>query len=133
MTLTRIATYFGAFLLAAFVVVVVAYGQYGAGSWVIVAVVLVLLIVAGSRLYGRQSRYGDIAARKRPAQEAHDRAADLAADARRATAEAAKKGERFCPLDPAFHADQQDRAGATNGHATTNGHAAARPTSPPQT
>jgi hypothetical protein len=110
MSMTRIATYFGAFFLAAFVVIVVAYGQYGAGSWVIVALVLVLLVVAGSRLYGRQSRYGAIAARKRPAQEAHNRAADLAADARRATADAAKRGERFCPLDPANHA-------ATNGHA----------------
>ena len=101
MSITRIATYFGAFLLAAFVVVVVAYGQYGAGSWLIVAVVLVLLIVAGSRLYGSQSRYGAIAARKRPAQRAHDRAADLAADARRAAAEADRRGERYCPLDPA--------------------------------
>jgi hypothetical protein len=119
MSITRIATYFGAFLLAAFVVVVVAYGQYGAGSWIIVAVVLVLLIVAGSRLYGRQSRYGAIAARKRPAQEAHNRAADLAADARRATAAAAKRGERYCPLDVANQA-------AGNGHA-----AAAQPAPPP--
>ncbi len=113
MSLTRIATYFGALLLAAFVVIVVAYGQYGAGSWVVVAVVLVVLVAGGSRLYGRQSRYGEIAARKRPAQEAHDRAAGLAAEARRATAEAAKRGERYCPLDPAVQADNV----ATNGHA----------------
>jgi hypothetical protein len=140
MSLTRIATYCGAFLLAAFFVVVVAYGQYGAGSWVIVAVVLVLLIVAGSRLYGRQSRYGDIAARKRPAQEAHDRAADLAADARRATAEAAKLGERYCPLDPAFHTGHHGRAAdANHDHdhdsaavTATNGHVATRPVPPQQ-
>jgi hypothetical protein len=122
MSLTRIATYFGAFLLAAFFVVVLAYGAYGAGSWVVVGVALVLLIMGGSRLYGRQSRYGAIAARKRPAQEAHNRAADLAADARRAAAEAAKEGERYCPLDPARDA----------GHVATNGHASAtRPAQPP--
>jgi len=124
MSLTRIATLFGAFLLAAFFVIVVAYGQFGAGSWVIVAFVLVLLVAGGSRLYGGQSRYADIAARKRPAQEAHDRAADLAAEARRATAEAAKRGERYCPLDPA----PQTQA----DHVATNGHApATHPTSPP--
>jgi hypothetical protein len=122
MSLTRIATYFGAFLLAAFFVVVLAYGAYGAGSWVVVGVALVLLIMGGSRLYGRQSRYGALAARKRPAQEAHNRAADLAADARRAAAEAAKEGERYCPLDPS----------RDTGHVATNGHAsAARPAQPP--
>jgi hypothetical protein len=122
MSLTRIATYFGAFLLAAFVVIVLAYGAYGAGSGIVAGAVLVLLVVGGSRLYGRQSRYGAIAARKRPAQDAHNHAADLAADARRAAAEAAEKGERYCPLDPAHDA----------GHVATNGHAsAARPAQPP--
>jgi hypothetical protein len=126
MSLTRIATYFGAFLLLAFVVVVLAYGAYGAGRWVAVGIVLVLLIAGGSSLYGRQSRYGAIAARKRPAQEAHNRAADLAANARRATAEAAKKGERYCPLDPAPTHDPDHAHGvATNGHAS-----AARPAPP---
>lgn len=124
MSLTRIATYFGAFLLLAFVVVVLAYGAYGAGSGIVLGIVLVLLIVGGTRLYGRQSRYGDIAARKRPAQEAHDRAADLAADARRSAAEAAKNGERYCPLDPA----QSPGRVAANGHRS-----AARPTPPPPT
>jgi hypothetical protein len=122
MSLTRIATYFGAFLLAAFFVIVLAYGGYGAGRGIVVAVALVLLIVGGSRLYGRRSRYGDIAARKRPAQEAHNHAADLAADARRATAEAAKNGERYCPLDPAHDANRV----VANGHAT-----AARQAPPP--
>lgn len=122
MSLTRMATYFGAFLLAAFVVIVLAYGAYGAGSGIVAGVFLVLLVIGGSRLYGRRSRYGAIAARKRPAQEAHDRAADLAADARRATAEAAKEGERYCPLDPARDAGNV----AINGHAS-----AARPAQPP--
>jgi hypothetical protein len=123
MSLTRIATYFGAFLLAAFVVIVLAYGAYGAGSGIVAGVVLVLLVIGGSRLYGRRSRYGAIAARKRPAQEAHNRAADLAAEARRAAADAAKEGERYCPLDPALDADD---------HVATNGHAsAARPAQPP--
>lgn len=128
MTLTRIATYTGAVLLTLFVAIVLAYGEYGAGSGVIVVVVLVLLIVAGSRLYGRRSRYAAVAARNRPAQEAHDRAADLAADARRAAAAAAKRGERYCPLDPA----NQDST-TTNGEtAATNGHAAAvHPAVPP--
>lgn len=124
MSLTRIATYFGAILLAAFFVIVLAYGGYGAGRGIVVAVALVLLIVGGSRLYGRRSRYGDIAARKRPAQEAHNHAADLAADARRATAEAAKNGERYCPLDPAHDVNHV----AANGHTT-----AARQASPPPT
>ena len=39
--------------------------------------------------------------RVRPAQEAHDQAADVAAEARRAVAEAERRGERYCPLDPA--------------------------------
>jgi hypothetical protein len=122
MSVTRIATYFGAFLLAAFFVIVLAYGGYGPGPGIVVAVALVLLIAGGSRLYGRRSRYGDIAARKRPAQEAHNHAADLAADARRATAEAAKSGERYCPLDPSHDANRA----VTNGHAT-----AARQAPPP--
>jgi hypothetical protein len=122
MSLTRIATYFGAFVLAAFFVIVLAYGAYGAGTGIVVVVALVLLIAGGSRLYGRRSRYGDIVARKRPAQEAHNHAADLAADARRAAAEAAKNGERYCPLDPAVQTEQA----ATNGHAPTT-----QPASPP--
>ena len=132
MSLTRIATYAGAALLVVFAVIVLAYGAYGAGSGVVVVVVLVLLIIGGSRLYGRQSRYGAIAARKRPAQEAHNHAADLAADACRAAADAAKQGERYCPLDPAHN--------AAAGHVASNGHASAAhpaplpqpPTAPPQ-
>jgi NADH:ubiquinone oxidoreductase subunit 6 (subunit J) len=49
-----------------------------AGLLILVAVVLVVLIVAGSRLYGASSHYGRAAARNRPAQEAHNRAIDEA-------------------------------------------------------
>lgn len=127
MSLTRIATFFGAAVLAAFVLIVLLYGAYRAGTGIIAALALVVLIVAGSKLHGRHSRYAAIAARNRPAQEAHDRAADLAAEARRATAEAAKHGERYCPIDPAHDS-------AHGNHATTNGHtpsAAPRPGTPP--
>ncbi len=122
MSLKRLVTYVGAFVLAAFVFIVLAYGAYGAGSFVVVGLVLVALVAAGTRLYGRQSRYGDIAARKRQAQEAHNRAADLAADARRSAAEAAKRGERHCPLDPTHDPGHAGDV-ATNGYAS-----AARPT-----
>jgi hypothetical protein len=126
MTLTRIATYAGAVLLTVFVAIVLAYGAYGAGNGVIVVVALVLLIVAGSRLYGRRSHYAAAAARNRSAQEVHDRAADLAADARQAAATAAKRGERYCPLDPANHVSANGQAAATNGHAP-----AVQPAPPP--
>ena len=67
----------------------------------VVALTIAVLIAAGSLLYGRDSHGAKAVERKRPAQEAPDRAAALAADARRATAQAAKRGERYCPLDPA--------------------------------
>jgi hypothetical protein len=101
MSLTRIATIFGAFLLVLFVSFVFAAGAFGATTGFFSAVAIVGLVICGSLLYGRHSHYARAAARRRPAQQAHDRAADLAADARRATAEAAKRGERYCPLDPA--------------------------------
>lgn len=127
MSLTRIATYFGAVLLAAFALIVLLYGAYRTGPGLVAALALVLLIVAGSKLHGRRSRYAAIAARKRPAQDAHNRAADLAADARRATAEAAKHGERYCPLDPgdashASHSHNHNHVSA-NGNGNSNGHA----------
>ena len=79
---------------------------------IIVVVAMAALIGAGNLLYGRRSHGAAAQARVRPAQEAHDRAADLAADARRATAEAARRGERYCPLDPAH----RDDAGAARRH-----------------
>ena len=61
---------------------------------------MAVLVGAGNLLYGRHSHGAAAVARIRPAQEAHDRAADVAAEARRAVAEAARRGERYCPLDP---------------------------------
>ncbi len=101
MSLTRVATIFGALLLVLFVFFVLVAGAFGATTGVLSALAIVGLIVCGSLLYGRRSHYARAVARVRPAQQAHDRAADVAADARRATAEAAKRGERYCPLDPA--------------------------------
>ncbi len=103
-------------------------GPWGATTGAFVAIALVGLIAAGSMLYGRNSRYGAVAARNKAAQEAHDRAADLAADARRAAAEAAHRGERFCPMDPALASATTNGNGATR----TNGHATAtKPATPP--
>ena len=75
----------------------------------LVVVTLALLVGAGNLLYGRHSHGAAAVARVRPAQEAHDRAADLAAEARRAAAEAARRGERDCPLDPAHQRPSPDQ------------------------
>ena len=72
------------------------------------ALTIAVLIAAGSLLYGRDSHGAKAVERDRPAQEALDRAADLAAERRRATAEAAKRGERYCPLDPAHRSETAD-------------------------
>ncbi|HEY1650708.1 MAG TPA: hypothetical protein VGG09_02380 [Acidimicrobiales bacterium] len=103
MTATRVALAAGILILAAFVVI--AAFALNAGIPVLAIFALFGLVACGNLIYGRRSRYAAVVARKRPAQEAHDRAADVAADARRAAAEAAKRGERFCPLDPARTAD----------------------------
>ncbi len=71
-----------------------------AGPVVVVVVALAALVGAGNLLYGRHSHGAAAEARTRPAQEAANRAADQAAEARRATAEAARRDERYCPLDP---------------------------------
>jgi hypothetical protein len=103
MSLSRIAVAAGIALLTAFVLVVYLAGPYGLRTVIIVVVTMAALVGAGNLLYGRRSHYAAAQARNRPDQEAHDRAADVAADARRATAEAARRGERYCPLDPAHH------------------------------
>lgn len=122
MTWTRFATILGALVLILFVAAMLVAGPWGATTGVMVTIAIVGLIVAGSLLYGRNSRYAAVAARNKDAQEAHDRAADLAADARKATAEAASSGERFCPMDP-----------ATLAHANGNGHTPSQnPATPPQ-
>jgi hypothetical protein len=100
MTWSRIAVAAGIALLTVFAVVVIAEGQAGAGAAVIAFVAIAALVGAGNALYGRHSHGAAAMNRVRPAQEAHDQAADRAAEARRAVAEAARRGERYCPLDP---------------------------------
>ena len=107
MTATRVALIAGIAFLAAFVVVV-AFAHH-AGPVVLAVAMLAVLVACGNLLYGRHSHGAAAQARVRPAQEAHDRAADLAADARRATAEAARRGERYCPLDPSHPRPAADR------------------------
>jgi hypothetical protein len=129
MTATRVALVAGILFLAVFVIIM-AFALH-AGIPVLAVIALFGLVACGNLLYGRRSHYARITERKRPAQQAHDHAADLAADARRATDEAARRGERYCPLDPA-PLDPEAQA-----HATTNGHATAphpaEPAPPPQT
>ncbi len=95
----------GMVILALFVVVTVFAAH--AGLVVVALAAVAVLVGAGNLLYGRHSHGAAAQARIRPAQEAHDRAADQAAEARRAVAEAARRGERYCPLDPA---QKQSRA-----------------------
>jgi hypothetical protein len=97
----RIAVAVGIALLTAFVVLVLVAGTSGAGAVVVAILTIGGLVAAGNLLYGRHSHGAAAQARIRPAQEAANRAADLAAETRRATADAARRGERFCPLDPA--------------------------------
>jgi hypothetical protein len=101
MTFSRIAIAAGIALLAAFVVVVVAEGHAGAGAAVVAFVAIAALVGAGNALYGRHSHGKKAMDRVRPAQEAQNLAADRAAEARRAVADAERRGERYCPLDPA--------------------------------
>ncbi|HWD53840.1 MAG TPA: hypothetical protein VG346_01905 [Acidimicrobiales bacterium] len=108
MTATRVALAAGILILVVFVVVM-AFALH-AGLPLLAVLALFGLVGCGNLLYGRRSHYAKVQARSRAAQGAHDHAADLAADARRATAEAAKRGERYCPLDPAAPAPPPHRA-----------------------
>ncbi len=101
MSFSRIAVGAGIALLTIFVVVVVLAGHGGAGAAVVAFAAIAALVAAGNALYGRHSHGAAAVNRVRGAQEAHDRAADRAAEARRAVAEAARRGERYCPLGPA--------------------------------
>ena len=103
MSTTRIALVAGIVLLAALVVVTVLAAH--AGLVVVAFVAIAALVAAGNLLYGRHSHGAAAMKRVRAAQEAHDRAADRAAEARRATAEAARRGERYCPLGPSHASD----------------------------
>ena len=97
---SRIAIAVAILFLLAFAVVVIAEGQAGAGAAVVAFIAIAVLVGAGNALYGRHSHGKKAVDRVRPAQEAHDRAADLAAEARRAVAQAERRGERYCPLGP---------------------------------
>jgi len=101
MTWTRIAVAAGIALLTVFAAVVILAGQAGAGAAVVAFIAIAALVGAGNALYGRHSHGKKAVDRVRPAQEVQNRAADLAAEARRAVAEAERRGERYCPLDPA--------------------------------
>jgi hypothetical protein len=98
---SRIAIAVGIALLAVFVIAVVTEGHAGAGAAVVAFFAIAALVGAGNLLYGRHSHGKKAVDRVRPAQEAQNRAADLAAESRRAVAEAQRRGERYCPLDPA--------------------------------
>jgi hypothetical protein len=106
-TTTRIALIAGIVLLAALVVVGVFAAH--AGLVLVAFVAIAALVAAGNLLYGRHSHGAAAMNRVRAAQEAHDRAADAAAEARRAVAEAERRGERYCPLDPANLRPRADR------------------------
>jgi hypothetical protein len=105
---TRVALVAGIAVLAVFVVIA-AFAAH-AGPVVLAFAAVAGLVACGNLLYGRRSHYARAQARVRPAQQAQDRAADLAADARRATTEADRRGERYCPLDPAHPPAPQRRA-----------------------
>jgi hypothetical protein len=87
MTFTRFALRAGIVLIVAFMLLVaigINGGMYGGMSLVIAAVALVGLIACGNLLYGKNSHGAAATARKRPAQEAQNRAIDAAqAEARR--------------------------------------------------
>jgi hypothetical protein len=106
-TTTRIAVAAGIALLA--VVVVIGVFAAHAGLVLVAFLAVAALVAGGNLLYGRHSHGAKALARVRPAQEAHDRAADAAAEARRAVAEAERRGERYCPLDPAHPRPGADR------------------------
>jgi hypothetical protein len=108
---SRIVIALAILLLTAFAVVVIAAGQGGAGAAMVAFIAIAVLVGAGNVLYGRHSHGKKAVDRVRPAQEAQNRAAE----ARRAVAEAERRGERYCPLDPAHRTD----ADASSADATT--------------
>jgi hypothetical protein len=117
---SRIAIVVAIALLTAFAVVVIAEGQGGAGAAVVAFLAIAALVGGGNALYGRHSHGKKAVDRVRAAQEAHDRAADLAAEARRAVAEAERRGERYCPLDPAQRASTNTSTGSSTRSTTSD-------------
>jgi len=116
---SRIAIATGIALGAIFVLAVVTEGHAGAGAAVVAFIAIAVLVGAGNLLYGRHSHGKKAMDRVRAEQEAQNQAADRAAEARRSVAEAERRGERYCPLDPAHRAATTDSAttdSATNVH-----------------
>jgi hypothetical protein len=72
--LTRVVLGVGVVVLVAFMVVI-AIGIHAAASPVIAIIALVGLIACGNLLYGKHSHGAAATARRRPAQEAQNRAA----------------------------------------------------------
>ena len=116
---SRIAIAVGIALVAVFVLAVITEGHAGAGAAVVAFVAIAVLVGGGNALYGRHSHGKKAVDRVRPAQEAQNRAADLAAEARRAVAEAQRRGERYCPLDLA---QRTATATAPDAHTATDAH-----------
>jgi hypothetical protein len=105
---SRIAIAAGIAVLTLFAVVVIAEGRAGAGAAVVAFIAIAALVGAGNALYGRHSHGKKAMDRVRPAQDLHNLAADRAAEARRAATAAERKGERYCPLDPAHRSTDAD-------------------------
>jgi hypothetical protein len=77
MVMTRVALVLGA-LIVAFLILLVAIGFHQALTPLATVAALVILIGGGNLLYGKNSHGAMAQARKRPAQQAHDRAIDEA-------------------------------------------------------
>jgi hypothetical protein len=100
-TAPKLAVAAGIALLAGFLyILIIALSKYAGGTslnpflnGVLVIVAMAVLIGAGSLTYGKNSHYARAQARIRPAQEAHNLAADEAATARRAEAAVAEPAE----------------------------------------
>ena len=118
---SRIAIAVGIALVAVFVLAVITEGHAGAGAAVVAFVAIAVLVGGGNALYGRHSHGKKAVDRVRPAQEAQNRAAALAAEARRAVAEAQRRGERYCPLDLAQRTAPDART-APAAHTASDAH-----------
>jgi hypothetical protein len=90
MTLTRFALGVGVFLIIAFAVLM-AIAVGGVFTPVVVFAALFALIGGGNLLYGRHSHGAAAAARRRPAQEAQNRAIDEAQAREREAREQARR------------------------------------------
>jgi hypothetical protein len=80
------------------------YGTNFALDIFLIFLVLAFLVAAGNLLYGRNSHYARAQDRVRPAQQAHDRAADEANAARHASAPAPASAPVPTPEDSPPHA-----------------------------